>query len=122
MSLVVTVANAEVGDTNVIDVIGTKPNSTEAVLLLHQMRPWNADSYGLLKKKLEFYETVILSGALARKRPDTNGKTFRIVVIYVELPPDDALQLLAQTKGRMFDNQIDLRWGLQQEIVKLVSP
>jgi homospermidine synthase len=115
-------ANAEVGDTNVIDVIGTKPNSSEAVLLLHQMRPWNADSYELLKKKLEFYETVIVSGALARQRPDTNGKTFRIVVIYAELPPDDALQLLTQTKGRMFDSQVVLRWGLQQELVKLVAP
>lgn len=59
MLLLSTNAIAEVGDTTVIDVIGTKPDSSEAVLLLHQMRPWNVESRNLLEKKLEFYETPL---------------------------------------------------------------
>jgi hypothetical protein len=114
-------AIAEVGDTNVIDVIGTKPNSSEAVLLLNQMRPWNVESRNLLAKKLEFYETVIRTGTLAKQRPDTSGKNFRVIVVYADAPPEDALELLSKTKTRMFENQIILRWGRQQDIAKLVS-
>jgi hypothetical protein len=121
MLLLSTKAIAEVGDTTVIDVIGTKPNSSEAVLLLHQMRQWNLESRNLLEKKLEFYETVIRTGALAKQRPDTSGKNFRVVVIYADSPPEDALELLSKTKMRMFENKIILRWGRQQDITKLVS-
>lgn len=121
MLLLSTNAIAEVGDTTVIDVIGTKPDSSEAVLLLHQMRPWNVESRNLLEKKLEFYETVIRTGALTKQRPDTSGKNFRVVVIYADSPPEDALELLSKTKTRMFENKIVLRWGRQQDIAKLVS-
>jgi len=117
-----TIARAEVGETTVIDAIGTKPNSSEAVLLLHQMRPWNKDVLELFVKKLDFYQTVIRSGALEKQRPDLNGKNFRIVVIYAEQPTEDAAQLLTKTQSSMLEQQIILRWGFQKQIPELVSP
>jgi len=122
ISLVSTIAKAEVGDTTIIDAIGIKPNSSEAVLLLHQMRPWNIESEGLLEKKLDFYQTAIRSGALEKKRPETSGKVFRVIVIYAELPTEDALRLLSKTKASMLESQIILRWGFQKQIPELVAP
>ena len=114
-------AIAEVGDTTVIDLIATKPNSSDAVLLLHQMRTWNDESRNLLEKKLEFYETVIRTGELAKQRPNTSGKNFSIMVIYASAPPEDALYLLSKIQKRMLENQIILRWGSQQDISKLMT-
>lgn len=116
-----TMAKAEVGDTTVIDAIGTKPDSSEVVLLLHQMRPWNTESQGLLVKKLDFYQTAIRSGTLEKQRPELSGKTFRIVVIYGAAPTEDAVQLLSSTKSSMSKSQILLRWGSQEQIPEMVA-
>ena len=119
--MVATIARAEVGDATVIDAIGTKPGLSEAILLLHQMRPWNTESKGLLVKKLDFYQTAILSGALEKQRPELNGKTFRIVVIYLEPLTEDAVQLLFDTKSSMMERHIALRWGFQKQIAELAA-
>lgn len=114
-------AIAEVGDTTVIDMIATKPNSPDAVLMLHQMRTWNDESRNFLQNKLAFYETVIRTGALARQQPRVSGKHFTIMVVYASVPPEEILELLSITKARMLENQIVLHWGTQPDIAKLMA-
>lgn len=114
-------AHAEVGETEVIDAVASKPGMTYAVLILHQARPWNDESLLLLKKKLAFYSESVRSGALLKQRPALEGKSFRIIVLYGEKPSATAEAELKVSKEALSKEQVSLLWGTQRELISLAE-
>lgn len=114
-------AISEVGETNVIDAIATKPDKSRALLLLHQMRPWSSDSVELLRKKLAFYATAISSKSLVQQRPELEGKEFRVVVLYAHTPPNEAEALLSNSKTEFQAIGASLVWGPRQQLLELAE-
>ena len=117
--LVVVPANAEVGQTNVIDAIATKPDKSEAVLLLFQARPWNEESIALFNKKVEFYSLAISSESLVKQKPDLQGKTFRVIVIYQDKPPISVEERLRELKEGFAKSQVAFVWGERKDLATL---
>jgi hypothetical protein len=109
-------AQAEVGQTDVIDAIATKPDRTDATLLLFQLRPWNEESITLFNKKVQFYAMAIGSGALSKQRPETVGKSIRIIVLYQEIPPADVEGRLRELKDVFGKSQVVFIWGEQKDL------
>jgi len=117
----VPLTHAEVGETDVIDAIATKPGGTRAIMLLHQARPWDAESLAMLQRKLSYYSKVISSGSLPTQRPELTGKSFRIIVVYVHTPSPEALEILGKDMGEMEARGVSLKWGTQRQVVELAE-
>lgn len=114
-------AMSEVGETNVIDAIASKPDKSHALLLLHQMRPWDTESVELLRKKLAFYSAAISTKSLVQQRPQLNGKKLRVVVLYDEVPTTEAETLFASSKTEFQAMGASLVWGLGQQLIELAE-
>lgn len=114
-------AVAEVGESNIIDAIASKPDKSHALLLLHQMRPWNSETVELLRKKLAFYFTAISTKSLVRQRPQLEGKDLRVVVLYDELPTTEGEALLSNSKTQFKSVGAPLVWGLSQQLIELAE-
>lgn len=112
---------SEVGETNVIDAIATKPGSEKALLLLHQLRPWNPESVELLRKKLAFYSEAIKSKALIEQHPQLRGKQVRVVVLCDAAPSTEAQGLLAASKTDFQSLGASLVWGTQKQLIELAE-
>lgn len=111
--------SSEVGETNVIDAIATKPDKSEAILLLFQARPWNDESIALFNRKVEFYSLAISSGSLLEQKPGLQGKTFRIIVIHQHEPPNSVQERLRELKGAFNKSQVAFVWGKQKDLAAL---
>ena len=114
-------AISEVGETTVIDAIASKPDKSRALLLLHQMRPWNTESVELLRKKLAFYSTAISTKSLVQQRPKLDGKELRVVVLYNEVPTSEAETLLSSSKAEFQAMGASIVWGLNQQLIELAE-
>ena len=114
-------AISEVGETDVIDAIASRPDKSRALLLLHQMRPWNAESIELLRKKLGFYSAVISTKSLVQQRPQLKGKELRVVVLYIETPTSEAEALLSSSSTEFQTLGASLVWGGQQQLNELAE-
>lgn len=114
-------AFSEVGETNVIDAIASKPDKSHALLLLHQMRPWNTESVELLRKKLAFYSAVINTKSLVQQRPQLDGKKLRVVVLYDEVPTSEAETLLSSSKAEFQAMGASIVWGLNNQLIELAE-
>jgi len=112
---------AEVGETDVIDVIAIKPGGSRAILLLYQARSWDEQSLSLLQRKLAYYFDAISSGALLNERPEVAGKEIRIIVAYRETPSPDALKVLEKAASDMHANNISLKWGTSKQVINLAE-
>jgi hypothetical protein len=119
--LLITLAYAEVGETDVIDAVASKPDSTVAVLLLHQGRKWDAMSEDLLEKKLAFYRLVITSGQLTKQMPALQGKKPRVIVVYKRKPETEFEAKLAEHQAALAKDNIELLWGNQEEVTTLAG-
>ena len=116
-----TFASAEIGDTNVIDAIATKPDSQIATLLLFQARSWDAGVLDLLAKKVEFYRLSVTSGKLVEKRSDLADKKIRFVIVYAEQPSDAALEALQKDQRELADDHIELFWSGKQGLSSVIA-
>lgn len=114
-------AISEVGETNVIDAIASKPDKSRALLLLHQMRPWNIESIELLRKKLAFYATAISTKSLIQQRPQLEGKELRVVVLYSDAPTTEAETFLSNSKAEFMAMGASLVWGPRHQLIELAE-
>ncbi|HJV96364.1 MAG TPA: DUF6572 domain-containing protein, partial [Albitalea sp.] len=112
---------AEVGETNVIDAIATKPESRVAILLLFQARAWNEESIGLFNRKVEFYALAIGSGSLVQQKPELQGKALRIIVIYERTPPAIVETRLRELQESFSKSQVGFVWGEQRDLATLAT-
>lgn len=113
--------HAEVGQTNIIDAIATKPGLDEAILLLHQARPWNEESIELFNKKVAFYALALSSGSLIKQKPELQGKPMRIIVLYSETPPLVVADRLKELKDTFSKTNVSFIWGEQKDIAVLAT-
>ncbi|MFZ6751325.1 DUF6572 domain-containing protein [Undibacterium sp. Ren11W] len=120
-SLLTLSAHAEVGQTNVIDAIATKPDQQEALLLLHQSRPWNEESIELLNKKIAFYALAISSESLVKQKPELQGKKMKIIVIYTKAPPSIVEDRLNELKSIFYKEHVVFVWGEQKDLATLTT-
>ena len=118
---IVAVANAEVGQTDVIDSIATKPDSNVAILLLFQERPWTKESFSLLSKKLAFYKLTIDSGQLAKQKPAISNKKLRVIIVYQSVPGAEFEIELKELQTAFGSESKDLYWGTQNEMLELAK-
>ncbi|WP_230969572.1 DUF6572 domain-containing protein [Nitrogeniibacter aestuarii] len=114
-------AISEVGETDVIDAIATKPGNHRALLLLHQQRPWSTTSVELLRKKLAFYSAAISTKSLVKQHSQLNEKELRVVVLYSESPTPDAVKLLQTAKTEFQSFGASLVWGTRQQLGELAE-
>lgn len=113
--------HAEVGDTDVIDIVASKPELKRVSLVLFQARPWDDESSGLFDKKVQFYSFAISSKALVQQDPSLKDKPFRIIVIYQEAPPATIAGHLDELKASFAKNDVDFVWGGQDDLLDLAK-
>lgn len=116
-----TLAHADVEKTQVIDAIASKPDKPLAILLLYQDRPWDEATLDLLKQKLAAYARSVRSESFLKARPALHGKTFRIIVLYVEKPSPGAEAALKAEKDLLARENVSMRWGTDDELVSLME-
>jgi hypothetical protein len=114
-------AQAEIGETDIIDGIATKAGQQDAILLLFQARPWNDESIKLFDKKVEFYSLAISSNALVDHDPGLKDKSFRIVVVYESMPPGLVVDHFRELKKSFAKAKVVFVWGEQRDLPDLAT-
>jgi len=114
-------ANAEIGETDVIDAIATKPEQKNVILLLFQARPWNDESIKLFDKKIQFYALALSSNALVEQDPSLKGKPFRIVVIYNSAPSASITKHFEDLRSSFSKIKVDFVWGKKDDLLTLTD-
>jgi|GEM_PF-2462845 len=119
--LVSVIADAEIGETDVIDAVATKPDSNIVILLIAQARPWSETTLDLLNKKLSYYKEVIISGEFVKQKPEMANKKPRIIIAYQQMPNADIESILEKLKQEFSEIKIDLYWGTRNDLAKIAS-
>ncbi len=92
-----------IGQTNVIDFLGSKPDSGTFEMFISDHLPWDADvlhqHLELLQKKINSYLAAVESGEILRKHPQYAGKKAVISVIG-QYPVEDEIVKDFYSKAR----------------------